>query len=228
MKLSVIIPTYNEEDFIADTIRTVQRNSNEHLYEIIVVDGGSSDNTIPKAKETGAGVAVSPQKRRAAQMNFGAELADGNILYFLHADTTPPPNFDQQINRAASSGFKSGCFRLSFDADHPLLDFYAWCTQFNVDAFRFGDQSLYIKKDLFTQIKGFRENHILMEDNEIIRRIKKRSSFLIMDDSVETSSRAYLQIGVVKLQFIFALIFLLYFCGVEQETLGHIKKNAAE
>jgi rSAM/selenodomain-associated transferase 2 len=226
MKLSVIIPVFNEEDIIADTIETVRENGGDFLHGIIVVDGNSTDNTVPEAEATGAKVVTSPTKGRAAQMNYGAEQAEGEILYFLHADSKPPTNFDQKIVEAISSGFKSGCFQLAFDTDHFLLDFYAWCTRFDIDAFRFGDQSLFVEQSAFFEVGGFREDHLVMEDNEIVRRIKKKYSFVILDDAVETSARAYLKVGIIKLQLIFILIYLLCFLGVEQETLADIKRKA--
>lgn len=226
MRLSVIIPAYNEEDFIVDTLWAVQKNSGELLHEILVVDGGSSDHTMAEAENAGAKVLTSPQKGRAAQMNYGAEQAQGEILYFLHADSKPPADFDQQVHRAIGNGFESGCFRLAFDASHFLLNFYSWCTRFNINAFRFGDQSLFIERDIFFEIGGFREDHLVMEDNEIVRRIKKKYSFTILDNAVETSARAYRKLGIVKLQLLFALIYLLYFLGVAQETLADIKRKA--
>lgn len=223
MKLSIIIPVYNEADIIAETVDEVKKRAGKSVLEIIIVDGGSSDATVEKAESTGAKVISSPKKGRAAQMNYGAEQAKGDILYFLHADSIPPVDFDRKITRAVSAGFKSGCFQLAFDKNHPLLDFYAWFTRFDIDAFRFGDQSLFILRNVFFTIKGFREDHIVMEDNEIVRRIKKKYSFTILDDAVETSARAYLEVGIIKMQIIFVMIFLLYFMGIKQETLANIK-----
>lgn len=225
MKLSIIIPAYNEGDVIATTIRTVQGHSNVEVDEIIVVDGGSTDQTIAHAERAGALAIVSPKKGRAAQMNYGAKQAKGDILYFLHADSTPPKNFIQKIKVAVSSGSAAGCFRLTFDEDHPLLNFYAWFTRFDVDAFRYGDQSLYVKQSVFAEVGGFREDHTVMEDNEIVRRLKERYPFSILEDDLETSARTYREVGVIKLQFVFLLIYTLYFLGVEQQTLNHIRKN---
>lgn len=226
MKLSVIIPTYNEEEIIADTIETVQQNGDKFLHELIVVDGNSTDDTFSEAETAGARVFMSPIKGRAAQMNYGAGQAQGEILYFLHADSKPPMNFDRKVGQAVKKGMEAGCFRLSFDYDHFLLDFYAWCTRFDFDAFRFGDQSLFVERSAFFEVGGFREDHLVMEDNEMVRRIKRKYSFVILDDSVETSARAYRELGIVRLQLLFLVIYLLYFLGVAQETLADIKKKA--
>jgi hypothetical protein len=114
---------------------------------------------------------------------------------------------------------------LSFDNDHFLLNFYAWCTRFDIDAFRFGDQSLFITAELFKQVGGFREDHIVMEDQEIVKRIKKTAPFKVLPDEVTTSSRKYLANGVVRLQCVFTLIFMLYKAGVSQSKLVLIYKK---
>ncbi|NGP77573.1 glycosyltransferase [Balneolaceae bacterium YR4-1] len=225
MKISVVIPAYNEEETIKETISSIRRHSAGHIKEIIVVDGGSEDATVERVQETEACLVTSPAKGRSVQMNYGAEVATGDILYFLHADTIPPKNFDSNILKSVTNGAKAGCFQLSFDRDHPLLDFYAWCTRFNIDAFRFGDQSLFVSAETFASIGGFREDHIVMEDQELMKRLKKKFSFDLLSDAVLTSSRKYSDNGVLKLQLVFTLIFMLYQVGVSQTNLDLIYKK---
>lgn len=225
MKISVIIPTYNEADFISETIRQVWDRGKKRIEEIIVTDGGSSDQTLHKAEASEARVLQCPRKGRAAQMNYGARLAKGDILYFLHADTLPPHGYDTTITEATLKGHQAGCFQLSFDASHKMLQLYARFTRFNIDAFRFGDQSLFIKRDIFSALQGFREDHLVMEDQEIVRRIKYAYSFTILEDCVITSARKYRENGVVRLQLIFTLIFLLYYLGVSQKKLIRLYGN---
>jgi rSAM/selenodomain-associated transferase 2 len=225
MSISVIIPTFNEADSITETIEKVRRHSQHHILEIIVVDGGSSDATINKADLAGAKIVKSPRKGRAAQMNVGAKNARGEILYFLHADTHPPNNFDDIIKKAVNQGHRAGCFQLVFDDDHALLRFYSWFTRLDIDLFRFGDQSLFITKNAFHKLQGFREDHIVMEDQEFVRRIKQRFSFVILDKTVITSAQKYRDNGIIKLQLIFTLILLLYYIGIEQDKLVTIYKR---
>lgn len=222
MKISVIIPAYNEEKIIAKTIRTVKKYSSNQVAEIIVSDGGSSDRTVDVAQAEGAKVVISPKGGRAPQMNYGASKASGDILYFLHADSIPPKKYSESITAAIASGYSAGCFRLAFDHPHLFLNLFAWFTRFDIDAFRFGDQSLFITRNIFFDLKGFMEDHIVMEDQEIVRRIKRTHSFTLLSDSVTTSARKYLETGVLKLQFIFLMIFCLYYAGVQQETLKHL------
>src|SRR4051794_25811324 len=128
---SIIIPTYNEADQIAKTISKIHLADGKHAAEIIVVDGGSTDDTIGIAEQCGAIVIKSERKGRAAQMNKGASIAQNETLYFLHADSVPPNEFISQILDACSNGAVSGCFRLAFDYDHWFLKANAWFTRFN-------------------------------------------------------------------------------------------------
>lgn len=220
--ISVVIPTYNEGATIAETIHTVKSHSSGKVLEIIVVDGGSVDGTIQEAQKAGAIVLESPRKGRAAQMNVGAEQANGQFLYFLHADTHPPQHFDEMILQAVDGGYIAGCFRLQFDSEHLLLRCYAWFTRFDLDLFRFGDQSLFVEQDVFHKLEGFREDHFVMEDQEFVKRIKKDHSFAILDEAVVTSAEKYRKNGVVKLQLVFTLILTMYYLGASQERLVQI------
>ncbi len=103
--ISVIIPTYNEEAHIKATIRRLWEYDQTNLMkEIIIADGGSTDDTITIARTEGVKVIVSPKKGRAAQMNYGAQNATSEILYFLHADTLPPKGFTYDITTAINAG----------------------------------------------------------------------------------------------------------------------------
>ncbi|MFP8490099.1 TIGR04283 family arsenosugar biosynthesis glycosyltransferase [Gracilimonas sp. Q87] len=216
---SIIIPTYNEEEKIGELIRHLRESAGSREIEILVIDGGSSDHTIEEARKAGAKAMISPQKGRAHQMNYGARQAGGKWLYFLHADTIPPDSFVEDMRRAIENGANSGCFRLAFDMEHWALKLYAWFTRFDVDLFRFGDQSLFVEKAVFEEIGGFDESLIVMEDQEIVRRIKRYSQFRLIPKAVVTSGRRYERIGFFKLQLIFTIIVLLYYLGVQQETI---------
>ena len=224
--ISVIIPTYNEEAVIKATIqRTWQRDADNLVSEIIVADGGSTDATIDIAKSEGVNVLISPRKGRAAQMNAGAATAIGSILYFLHADTIPPPAFTTDIVRAINMGYVAGCYRLSFDYDHWFLKANAWFTRFDVNAVRFGDQSLFVKKEVLQKAGGFREDLIMMEDQEIIHRIRQQGRFKVIDRSVITSARKYLDNGVYRMQGIFYRIWVMYYLGYSQQQMLEVYRK---
>jgi len=162
--ISIIIPTYNGVDLIAKTIKQTYLASGNNETEIIIVDGGSTDDTINIAERCRTTVVKSVLRGRAAQMNAGASIAKHEILFFLHADSIPPNNFTTQILSAYKDGAKSGCFRLAFDYDHWFLKVNAWFTRFNINAIRFGDQSLFVTKGVFQKSGGFREDLVMMED----------------------------------------------------------------
>jgi rSAM/selenodomain-associated transferase 2 len=217
--ISIIIPTFNEEERIGALLNHLEKCCSGITYEIIIADGGSNDATVSIAEQAGASVLNCSRKGRAAQMNEGADHSNGSILYFLHADTIPPKNFVAEIRKSFEKGIRSGSFQLSFDDPHPILKFYSWCTRFRLTVFRFGDQSLFVEKNLFQKIGGFDESLTVMEDQKIVRELKKVSSFYLSDQSVTTSARRYKVNGVIRLQAVFFLIVLMYYTGAKQKTL---------
>lgn len=225
MKISIIIPALNEEENLRQLLPYLQKHSSGQIREIIVADGGSSDRTIEISEKLGATVVHSPKKGRAFQMNLGAEKADSCILYFLHADSIPPANFVLEIINHIKNGACSGCFTLRFDDPNPFLKFYAVFTSLKTTFVRFGDQSLFVNSKIFRESGGFNNDLIVMEDQEIVHRLKQAGRFVIIKNPVVTSSRKYRKFGVLKLQFIFTIIYLLYYLGARQETLVHLYKN---
>lgn len=217
--ISVIIPAYNEEKQIGATIRHVRETGTPFVSQIIISDGGSLDGTIAEAKMAGAETVLSPCKGRAAQMNYGAFFAKGTVLYFLHADTLPPTGFSQAIADAVKEGFGAGCFMLQFDYPHWFLKANCWFTRFDFNAIRFGDQSLFVVKEVYEECGGFSEKHSVMEDQEIIRRIRKLCRFIIIKKPVITSTRKYLENGIYKTQGIYFLIYFMYRLGYSQQKL---------
>lgn len=219
--ISIIVPAFNEAAQIKTTIKKLWQHDGQNLIkEIIVSDGGSTDGTIEEAEsEQKVIVLKSPEKGRAAQMNFGAMHATGKILYFLHADTLPPENFTHDIVSAIHAGYSAGCFMLSFDYDHWFLIANCWFTRFDFDTIRFGDQSLFVLKDTFERAGGFSEKHIVLEDQDIIKRLKKTARFTVIKKPVLTSARKYLENGIYKTQAIFFLIYFMYRSGFSQQQL---------
>jgi len=224
--LSIIIPVLNEETAIEQLVHSIwQRCQAKNIKEIIVVDGGSMDKTILIATKLKTTILHS-EKGRAKQMNFGANYATGDILYFLHADTIPPYHFDTSILNAIAKKQFAGSFRLQFDDNSLFLKFFAWFTRINHKTCRGGDQSLFITKSLFTKLNGYNENYIIYEDGEFIDRLYKEEKFIILHDKVITSARKYQEIGILKLQYHFGMIHLKKSIGNSPEELyNYYKKN---
>lgn len=220
--ISIVIPVYNEEATIS---ATVQKLKHPQVKEIIVVDGGSTDQTVSSAEKAGCKVIKSEMKGRAAQMNAGAKIANSPILYFMHSDTAPPANYTDSILQAIRGGADYGCFTLQFDEEDAILKFFALFTRLKMKWVRFGDQSLFVKKTVFEQVGGFDESLVVMEDQEIYHRLGRAGEFKLLKESVTTSARRYRKIGILKLQFFFSLIFLGYYLGVSQKTLLHVYNN---
>jgi len=224
-KLSIIIPAWNEEATIAKTLEmllglTAGRGDTE-----IIVSVSGSDRTAELASAFPVIVCRS-EKGRAIQMNTGAKLAKGSILYFLHADTVPPPSFCNDILSAVERGFEAGCFRMTFDDTDWLMQLYGWFTQFPLTICRGGDQSLFITRELFEQIGGFDERMQIMEDIDIIERIQRQTEFHILDSTVTTSARKYHANGTVRLQAIFGTIHLMYALGFSQDDIREFYRNS--
>lgn len=218
-QISIIIPVLNEEQYIKKVLTSIKTNAtSECIHEILVIDGGSEDTTVAVARSLGATVILS-ERGRAKQMNLGAKIATGDLLYFLHVDTVPPKGFDYQISAAFLNGNEAGCFRLQFDSNHPVLHFFAWFTRINHQICRGGDQSLYISKNLFYKVGGFNTAYTIYEDNEFIGRIYKLATFTILPNTVRTSARRYQNKGVFTLQYHFGIVHLKYYLGAEPSTL---------
>ncbi len=222
--VSVVIPTFNEAAGIGPLLAYLRREAGGAL-EIIVADGGSTDATRARAAHAGARVLACPRKGRAAQLNHGARAAAGAVLYFLHADSYPPPGFLADIGRAVAAGAGSGCYRLAFDHPHWFLRASAWLTRFPLKIVRFGDQSLFVRRALFEQIGGYREDLLVMEDQDIVRRLWARAPFRVLPGAVTTSARKYLANGVYRLQGAFAVVALLYWLGVPQPRLVRVYRR---
>jgi len=218
-RISIIIPVLNEADSIANMLSYLKlHSSSKNIKEILVVDGGSADTTVNIALNEKASVLHS-KKGRAKQMNFGAQNASGELLYFLHVDTLPPKNFDETILNAYYSGSKAGCFRMKFDSSSKFLAFFAWFTKLKFKVCRGGDQSLFVTKQIFQETGGFNEEYLVYEDNEFIERLYKLVDFTILPRHVITSARRYEERGEIRLQYHFGMIHLKRFFGAGPEKL---------
>lgn len=221
-KISIIIPILNEADNIGKLLHYLIENSDKELVvDILVVDGGSTDNSVPIVSAFKNITLLHSKKGRAKQMNHGAKHASGTVLYFLHADSFPPKNFDKLIMNGVENGNLAGCFKMAFDSKHWWLKLSGWFTQFSWQVCRGGDQSLFVTKSLFNTIGGYNENYIIYEDNILIRQLYNQTRFAVIQKKITTSARLYNKHGIWKLQFHFLMIHLKQWFGAEPDTLHH-------
>jgi rSAM/selenodomain-associated transferase 2 len=192
VKISCIIPTLNEEAHVGRLVSWLTQCLLSDLVEIIVVDGKSDDNTEKLAKEAGAIVLTSEIRSRAHQMNLGARVAKGEILYFVHADTMPPSCCFEDVIKALKEGHLVGGFRFKFDSDKKILKFNSFMTRFNVSSFRGGDQSIFIEKKIFEKMNGYDEKYVIMEEYDLLRRVKALGiKYYLIQKDVLVSARKY-------------------------------------
>lgn len=228
MNISIIIPTYNEDAQILDLLRFLKKQEpSDSDMEIVVVDGQSTDGTVAKVRDAGFKCLESPIKGRAAQMNYGAEHTSGKLLYFVHADTLPPASYAGDIKQAVQNGYESGCYRFSFQAESLMLKINSWFTRFDVLMCRGGDQSLFIRRSVFDEINGFK-NYDIMEDFEIIRRLRKRGTFTIIPKSVQVSARKYQDNHYLKVNLVNLAVFTMFLFGASQQTMVHAYTSLIE
>ncbi|MBT5020838.1 MAG: glycosyltransferase [Planctomicrobium sp.] len=223
--ISVIIPTYNEEQNIQSVIEKTK--AADHC-EVIVVDGGSTDQTIAKAKH--ADIVIESKLGRAVQQNAGANQATGEILLFLHADCELLPEFANAVEECLSKkGVVAGCFRQLID--HPAKKYRtiekgnAWRVR-NL-GWIYGDQGLFLKREIFEQLGGFPEMP-LMEDLYFSKRLKKEGKLIVSDHCIKVSARRWEKNGVIRQTARNWGFVTLAHLGVKPETLaswyGHVRE----
>lgn len=223
--ISIIIPTYNEADNIANLIHHLKRCGNGRVSEIIVSDADSTDGTIQIAKDAGAKAILSPKKGRAAQMNYGALRSTEDILYFVHADTFPPLTFAEDIMLAVGSGYSFGRYRTRFDINKWILKVNAFFTRFDLFVCYGGDQTLFMTRDLFKSINGFNETMRIMEDYDIVTRAKEKARYKILQKDALVSARKYETNTWYKVQKANYSIVQMYKRGASQDEMVNSYKK---
>lgn len=225
MRISVIIPTYNEEKAIGPLVKHLLTHRNALLEEILVADGGSTDQTACTAQQAGALVIKSLHRGRAQQMNFAASQAKGNVLYFVHADTVPPASYLNDIQQVVTGGFAAGCYRSHFCSSNPLLRINSYFTRFNRFTCRGGDQTLFVTQTLFHRLGGYNRYYVVMEDFDLIRRIQQQAKFKIIPKSALVSARKYDDNNYWMVSLANLLVLTMFRWGFSPQTLLRIYKR---
>jgi uncharacterized protein len=216
--LSVIIPVLNETAHLTRTLHSVQAAAG---VEVIVVDGGSQDDTVSLARSLGAQVVVSAPGR-AAQMNAGAAIAQGAILLFLHGDTCLPVDYDRWILATLKlPGVLVGAFELGIEGQERGLRWVEWGVKWRsrICQLPYGDQGLFLRAETFQQVGGFPQVPI-MEDFVFVQAMKGRGRVAIAPVSVQTSSRRWKKLGILRTTMTNQVILLGYGLGVSPSRLA--------
>lgn len=221
MKISIIIPVLNEEislSHIASHLQSIRQQG----HEIIIVDGGSTDNTLAIASEITDLVVVS-NAGRALQMNSGAEIASGEVLLFLHADTLLPEKAAQIIVAAYQNKDCWGRFDVRLSGNRYIYRLIESLINLRscLSSVATGDQAIFIETKLFNRVGGFPEI-ALMEDVEISKRLKKIVKPVCVKQKVLTSSRRWENNGVISTVLLMWKLRLYYFFGVSPEKLRQL------
>lgn len=220
--ISIIVPVFQEEAQIADTVRELQKHLTGDV-ELIVADGGSSDRTVELARSFDVvKVVVCQQANRGRQMNQAALEADGEVLLFLHADVKLPLNALNSLQQAlANEAVVGGCFQICFPADANLsLRLVAWGINLRTRWFKTatGDQAIFVGRNTFDDIGGY-ETFPLMEDIALFTAIKRRGRVSVLNECVEISPRRWLKFGVWRTVLLMYLLRFGYWIGLHPATL---------
>lgn len=222
--VSIIVPVLNEARLIGDFLRHAQTLGPG--IEIVVVDGGSSDETQSIARALADRV-ISGPRGRAAQMNAGAEIARAEVLWFLHADSTAPPDAVQQILAALSdSRIAGGCFRLRYPRREWIYRLSDSLGNLGVSLFGFalGDHGIFCRRSAFRRVGGYPIVPIL-EDAELYRRLRAVGRMKQLREKIVSDPRGFERSGRYRTTAVYLLILVLYVAGVPISRLNRIYRR---
>ena len=225
--ISIIIPTLNEAETVGTLLSQLQGLAG---VEVIVVDGTSHDGTDAVVEKSGARL-IQSSADRALRLNKGAEGAHGDILLFLHCDTKLASGFVEQVRDALNQpGVSAGAFQLSIDGKDFGLRVIEWLANFRSKVFQmpYGDQGIFVTTNMFFSVGAFPPQPI-MEDFELLRKLKKKGTVKILPLHATTSARRWQRLGILKTTAINQAIIIGYLFGVSPEKLaGWYRKKQAE
>jgi rSAM/selenodomain-associated transferase 2 len=227
IKFSIIVPVFHEGERINDLIEYLNRLESDKIFEIIVVDGAQEKDTL-SAIHSNHVVKIFSEKGRAKQMNAGASAARGEILIFLHADTELSFQGLKKINSfIGQKEYVGGAFDLGIKSDKFIFKVIGTLSSFRsrLNRIPFGDQAIFIRREYFNQIGGYKEIP-LMEDVELMRSIKKSGDKIsIFYDRVMISPRRWEKEGVIYCTLRNWTLQALYFLGISPDKLARFYKN---
>jgi len=227
--VSIIVPTLNEAGQITETLRALQAMAGEK--EILVVDGGSEDETVALARAAGA-IVIESGRGRGAQQHAGAMAARGDVLWFVHADTIAPSSGILDINAALEGrAIVGGNFGLTFDgpsrAARQLTAIYPALRWLNLC---YGDSGIFVRRSVYEAVGGFRE-FAVFEDLDLLKRLRRAGQFVHLKTRIVTSSRRFESRNFAGMWLHWTALQVLYWAGVHPNTLarwyGHARRPKA-
>ena len=224
--VSIIVPTLNEEAGVAETLRALRALTGEK--EIIIADGGSSDSTVEIARNAGAEV-IEVTRGRGSQLHAGAQVARGDIFWFVHADTVPPQDALAQLENAlAQENVAGGNFGLLFDggtrAARQLTAIYPWLRPLNLC---YGDASIFLRRSTYQEIGGFRAWQ-LFEDLDLLRKLRRKGRFAHLECRIVTSSRRFENRNFFWMWMHWTALQVLWWCGANPDWLARSYRHVRQ
>ena len=217
MKLSIIIPTLNEAEYCSALFQKIKNFKAEK--EIIVVDGGSTDQTL-KLASTHEFVIIEAERGRAQQLATAASASKGDFLLFLHADVQLSDANLKELAVTLDRKVELASFPIEFDYSHWFLRLNAFFSRYRHPYFHFGDQGLWISRSLYEKCGGFDPSNEILEDQDIYLKASKLTKSKKIKSSLLVSARKYRKYGVYKLQFFYYRIWLLHKMGYSNKSLA--------
>ena len=219
--ISFIVPTLNEENNIQQTLGFLQ-GARQRGHTIVVADGGSQDQTLSLARDL-ADTVDSCSPGSARQMNLGATLSRSDIVCFVHADTIVPQDIDELIIAAVNKDRCWGRFSIRLSGSHWFFRIIEKMMNLRscLTGIATGDQTIFIKKDIFDRLGGYADIPI-MEDIQISKRLKNISRPVCLSNTVTTSSRRWEQKGIYRTMFLMWRLRLAYALGVKPQKLANL------
>ena len=220
--ISAIIPTLNEAKILDQSLSRLSLQLEEH--ELIIVDGGSTDDTSLIAKEYGQ--VIFSERGRARQSNAGAAAARGDILLFLHADVWLDSGAIKAVETAIAAGYIGGAFKQRIDGDHPLYRLIERTANFRAKRLRifYGDGGIFIRRAEFNQIGGFPEIPI-MEEVGLSRKLRRCGKVTLVEPGIRISARRWQKNGILRTTLTNWLITLLYLLRISPNHLAKLYRH---
>ncbi|HEV2804749.1 MAG TPA: TIGR04283 family arsenosugar biosynthesis glycosyltransferase [Chthoniobacterales bacterium] len=224
LSISIVVPVLNETALIRDFLKRVR--TLDATLEIIVVDGGSSDETVAIARPLADRV-INARRGRASQMNAGAAIARGDVLWFLHADLQPPPDSVARIRIAfRDSRIAGGCFSLRYPRREWIYRVSDSLGNVGVKVFGFalGDHGIFCRRDCFNDAGSYPMVPIL-EDAELYRRLARAGRMTQLREEIVSDPRTFESCGRYRTTAVYFLILLLYVARVPVSVLHRIYRR---